>query len=108
MKVQLAPGVLIEGTLKLDELLVAFATELALHNSHGYAKLVRASLSMAKILRHEHYQEQIDIAHELIEALSVALNELCPENHYFGVHPDDGACFGVWLNENVGDANVSA
>lgn len=105
MKIQLSPGVIVENTLKLDDLLCAFATELALHNAHEKRELIREARAHAKQMR-----DATDFdpgyglfAHQLLDELSNALNELCPEGHYFGAHRDDGACFGVWLGEMDND-----
>ena len=38
---------------------------------------------------------------ELLAQLFEALNEIAPDGHYFGSHPDDGACFGWWACEDL-------
>jgi len=31
-----------------------------------------------------------------LESMYDALNELCPDNYYFGAHPGDGSDIGFW------------
>lgn len=42
---------------------------------------------------------------EEVGELLDALNQLCPENMYFGPHPGDGADFGFWEFEDQTDEN---
>lgn len=39
-------------------------------------------------------------AQELLDALDHELNQLAPEDHYFGTHPADGSLFGFWPMED--------
>lgn len=109
MKTKLHPGTISHGTLKIDDLLCKFATTLALHNQSEHKKLIRKALDYAKVIRKrgvndfrdgEQYSEtEFVLIHNVLDELSSALNNLCPDNHYFGAHPGDGSDFGVWENE---------
>lgn len=65
------PGTIISGTLKLEDLLPAFATAAG-----------------------EPFDPQGDWIE--LERLVDVLNEQAPEGYYFGAHPGDGADFGFW------------
>lgn len=98
---KLSPGSISSGTLKLDDLLENFANALALHAHGKNKKLIKDAMTVAKAIRHAHTNAEKaryfdDTAHELLDDLSIKLNELCPRGHYFGSHVSDGADFGVW------------
>ena len=48
-----------------------------------------------------------DEAHWDMEALTDALNELCPPFVYFGTHPGDGADFGFWVDFDAVDESCA-
>lgn len=90
----LSPGTIISGTLKLNDLLDKFAHELALHDHGENKKLIEEALTWAKIDNVD--GGCVDVMQDIINELSEKLNDLCPQDYYFGAHPDDGADFGVW------------
>ena len=42
---------------------------------------------------HSEYQDEMA---ELMADLENLMNDICPDNTYFGNHPDDGANLGIW------------
>lgn len=99
---KLHTGTIISGTLRRQDLLNAFANTLALHDHHNNKQLIEEAHILAKELELELdcstflIQDSID---ETLEKLSFRLQELCPIGYFFGAHPDDGANFGVWMEE---------
>jgi len=92
----LTPGSMISGTLKLNDLLDKFAHELALHD-HGENKLlIEEAINWAKTENAHISGDCVDVMQDILNDLSNKLNDLCPQDHYFGSHPDNGADFGVW------------
>lgn len=95
----LSPGTIISGTLKLNDLLDKFAHELALHDHGENKQLIEEALTWAKIDNVD--GGCVDVMQDIINELSEKLNDLCPQDYYFGAHPDDGADFGVWKAEKM-------
>lgn len=87
------PGEISCGTLREEDLLRRFATELEtlLNKNNDYDPDVWEVIRDAR--RHPTY--------DTLELLEDLLNEFSPEGYYFGTHPGDGACFGFWLQEDV-------
>ena len=84
-------GSISHGTLRNEDLLEAFAYELACLadiDDKQAAELVRDARAVT-----DFDSEQ---ASELVEALLDALNELAPAFCYFGTHEGDGSDFGFW------------
>jgi hypothetical protein len=62
-----------------------------------------ADIPADAIANHESAWWETSDAVEVNVALFDQLNELAPEGWYFGSHPDDGADYGFWLeDENNG------
>lgn len=97
-------GSVSSGTLRTEDLLEAFADELA-HQ-------VKLAAPHPGALNPEHTKlidEARDIdpdsddAPEIVNELMDALNEYAPPYFYFGAHPGDGADFGYWLSDSMTD-----
>lgn len=108
-------GTIIHATLRLEDLIPAFAEELEIQ--------VKAAAPHLGALNPDHSQLVVDAAEwikqnedngedhepfgrphhfvdgdELLGELSDALNEYAPPYAYFGAHEGDGSDFGYWLN----------
>lgn len=91
----------IEGTLRMADLIPAFLRELEALDSDaaraytstptGFAPIPAYALEDAGSEWWDSESAQ-HIAWDLEEALS----ERAPLGYVFGAHPDDGACFGFW------------
>jgi hypothetical protein len=100
------PGTVSQGTLRTEDLLDAFASELE-HNvqrnaeawcsdngriaRHRYMRLVGAARECDPL--------EDETAADLVSELIDAIGEFAPAGHYFGAHPGDGADFGYWQSE---------
>ena len=109
MKLTLANiGSISHGTLKTEDLLEAFRSELdwQFRRNGNYFSLPENRDEGRKIHGlcgecQDQYEENetlkdLDIASELIETLSDALNQFAPAYCYFGAHEGDGSDFGFW------------
>lgn len=106
------------GTLRPEDLLVAFADELDYqlgrqvtrfprkeyrklirearrHSANSVISVANADEVMLAIANYDETSE--DIVNELIDAL----NEFAPPYAYFGAHSGDGADFGYWLTDDL-------
>ena len=101
-------GSISEGTLRDEDLLGCFASELddlLRKQPRGFPrkahrKLINDAERMLK--RVCDFDEDLpDDASELVAELSDALNEYSPPYCHFGANEGDGACFGWWLNSEV-------
>jgi hypothetical protein len=87
-------GSIIHATHKNEDLIPAFAAELAyLDNAKAWSKLV----SEAEAL--EDYESEK--AGFILETLYEALNDFAPPYAYFGAHEGDGSDFGFWLSSEL-------
>lgn len=95
---KLTPGSISKGSLKTADLLCAFANTLALHDHAHNRKLIREAIAFAKDIREGEKQEDVDwaVAEEIMDELSLKLDELCPPGYYFGASKEDETDFGVW------------
>lgn len=88
-----ALGSISSGTMRLDDLIPAFVSELEyLADDGAFAELIRE----ANVL--EDYES--DDAGYILEELFDALNSYAPSYAYFGAHPGDCADYGFWLCED--------
>jgi hypothetical protein len=100
-------GVVIEGTLRPQDLIPAFAEELQELKKLGYVKstetnkvddlLNKSELAICRQVVSEFMRKEPDDAATLIDELQDALNEYAPPYLYFGTAEGDGACFGWWV-----------
>lgn len=95
------------GTLKAEDLLEAFASELEFlvqewcsdegrEQRDGYLRLVWEARAVAP--QGEEWTERVA---ELVDDLMDALQAFAPANAYFGAHIGDGADFGFWLYDEA-------
>lgn len=81
-------GSITSGTLRIDDLLRAFAGELeALDSSGRYAHMVAEARGV---------RSEPDDAHEVLSELEEALGTFALPYTYFGAHAGDGANYGYW------------
>lgn len=87
-------GSISSGTMRADDLIPAFAAELAYldKDDNAFADLIREADET------EDYDSE-DAA-DILEELFEALNEFAPTYGYFGAHPGEGADYGFWLHED--------
>lgn len=96
------------GTLRTQDLLRAFAGELARITDTGRTitdqDLINDALAFAQRLDGPEtgaaMAHALDYAADALSELTDRLNALAPEGHYFGSHPGDGADFGYWQTED--------
>lgn len=95
-------GTVIEGTLKTEELLEAFADELGKvggrwKNADGeLIAIANRWLEDRNFVWDGEWDK--DEATEIVQTLENVLNEYAPPFVYFGAHPGDGAAFGWWVD----------
>ena len=86
-------GSISTGTLKVDDLIEAFANTLQnLAANADHLNLAEEALAFPE----PQNDDEANDAFERLIALSDALQEYAPEGYYFGAHPGDGADFGFW------------
>lgn len=88
------------NTLRPEDLLPAFASELEYHVKRNEAALGEQETSrLLNLVREAETVE--DYASEdtadILDMLEAELQTFAPPYAYFGAHPDDGADFGYWL-----------
>jgi hypothetical protein len=118
----LSLGPISEGTLRYEDLIPAFLYAAGgLHLTHQERQLVRAIKCASRCegyYRGAVSSKPLDLDSD-IWAPDYVANELlpdllqahCPDYTYFGSHPGNGACFGVWpalesLKEDVETGDV--
>lgn len=99
-------GTLIQGTLRLSDLIPAFMDAVRDHAPVEYGGLVLSNPVPAYV-----YDEGDDSewwgsewwgseeAHRLLDELMDILDAAGPEGTYFGAHPGNGSDFGWWSEE---------
>lgn len=104
---QIHLGSVLEGTLRTEDLLDAFADTLAglaRQEPQNAAHLVLVHEAQTEYME-ELTPEQVENASELVNELQDAIQEYCPPFVFFGSHPGDGADFGFWPDlEGLQDA----
>ena len=94
-------GTLIHGTLRNEDLIPAFTSELA-YLSDGQHPLLTEINEYDVLQKRLSYSEDIslesqqDIASDLVNDLIDALNDYAPAHTYFGTLEGDGSDFGFW------------
>jgi hypothetical protein len=88
-------GSISTGTLRLEVLLPVFTDRLT---------QIGGNLGLRSLVYH--YLEDLDggdippddaeYTEDMLQALTLALDVMCPRFVWFGAHPDDGADFGFW------------
>jgi len=94
-------GTISHGTLRTEDLLEAFTSELeslARQEPQNFEHLRLAFEVRTEYLPDE---ELPDDAHEMRAQLEDALQEYAPPFVYFGSHPGDGADFGFWPDHDA-------
>lgn len=88
-------GSISHGTLRSEDLIIAFAYEL--ERLDGDSELIAKARALVKD-ENGHYTEP-EYASEMVNELSDALQGFAPEGCYFGTLEGDGSDFGFWQNE---------
>ena len=83
------------GSFRLQDLSPVFHQTIA---DLGHTPV--ATIPAEAIANHESAWWETADAVEVNVALFDQLNELAPEGWHFGSHPDDGADYGFWLEED--------
>lgn len=87
------PGTLIHGTMRDEDLLRAFATELRrLDEAGNYYQLCNEAMVMANDPEGDYQYMPADVITDLFDRL----DEFSPEGHRFGAHEGDGSDYGFW------------
>ena len=92
-------GTVIHGTLRLQDLIPAFETELAAIAPAAYAQILMLPFPPVPGDAQgdpSHPFWSSDEASEYCRQLIDALDEQAPNHCYFGVHEGDGSDFGFW------------
>jgi hypothetical protein len=96
-------GTVIEATLRPEDLVPAFFKELFQIDRERAEDIIHGDYFA--ISHHIAAGRELPVAlmadaHELVDILADALDELAPEGMYFGAHPGDGSDFGFWRLED--------
>ena len=89
------PGTVSAGTMRDQDLIPSFLTVL---DEHAPEKAEELRGLYPNTLENLDDEPDVDdtarsmLVHDLFEAL----NEIAPEDHYFGAHEGDGADYGFW------------
>ena len=92
-------GTVSSGTMRPEDLIPAFASELDWLG--GCSRAERKLINEANRIEDYDSEEAGFILDELFEAL----NERAPAYGYFGAHPGNGADYGFWFYEDFLDDN---
>lgn len=98
-------GSVSEGTLRAEDLVDTFASELSYHIKR--MRLTRAQRKGFSELLRDACGDQNE-KYEIVDKLQDALSEIAPPYSYFGASEGDGACFGFWPIINDELARVAA
>lgn len=99
-------GSVSHGTLRTEDLLVAFADELEYQIKRQPRSYKRRD-ARKLITEARHTNPATEYALEMVYELQDALEEFAPPYCYFGTHPGDGSDFGYWVSEDVFDRHGS-
>ncbi len=88
-------GTVSEGTMRDEDLIDTFASELSYHMKR--MRLGRDQRSRYnELLKDAREPDAADNCEDIVGALFDALNEIAPPHAYFGALDGDGACYGFW------------
>ncbi len=103
-------GSISTGTLRTEDLLDAFASELEHHVQRNADEWCsdegRARRDECLALVGEAREVEDGSSHaadEIVCALEERLQDFAPPYAYFGAHPGDGSDFGYWVSESIAD-----
>jgi hypothetical protein len=88
-------GSISSGTLRTEDLIPAFVSELEYLTGHS-TSLTR---QIKRAMKEEGYFDSEEASWDLNEDLFGALQEFAAPYFYFGAHPGDGEYLGFWLSE---------
>ena len=93
------PGTVSEATLRAQDLIPKFLAVLKECDRGAFHRL-SADLPFHDYHRYDEsiWWESEDCSF-LMSDLFAALDEVAPDGYWFGAHPDDGACYGFWKND---------
>lgn len=105
-------GTLIHGTLRDEDLLQAFADELARIDSERFNQVIKAYdfstggfshlfSESANLTIEEIVEELGEYVGDVINSFMDALNEYAPYGYYFGSIEGDGSDFGFWEEQLI-------
>lgn len=113
-------GSISEGTLKPEDLIPAFAEALAIRLEELEKEQQTRNRSSGELQRAVEDLEQVELrlaapdyfesgdADEDLQWLEELLEHYAPPGHWFGAHPGDGADFGFWPLDLLGEAEPAA
>ena len=93
------PGSIIHATLRPQDLIPAFLTELQSLDPDNYQQVLKDYPEYNSTLKDEDPFWGSETAAYMIDTLFEYLNNCAPEGHYFGAHVGDGGDFGFWEYE---------
>lgn len=100
-------GTVSHGTLKTEDLLDSFASELEHHvqrNAEAWCSdegRIERSRLMKLAGDARDCNPDSEHAGEVVQTLIDELQRFAPEGAYFGAHPGDGSDFGYWQQEEA-------
>jgi len=98
-------GTLIHGTLRDEDLLQAFADELARIDIERFDEVIKPDAHLfseaANLTTEEIVEELGEDVTDVINDLMDALNEYAPYGYYFGSIEGDGSDFGFWEEQLI-------
>ncbi len=99
-------GTLIHGTLRDEDLLQAFADELARIDIKRFDEVIKPDAHLfaesANLTTEEIVEALGEDVTDVINDLMDALNEYAPYGYYFGSIEGDGSDFGFWEEQHDG------
>ena len=93
-------GSVSSGTMRTEDLLEAFASELDYQLSRQPRRFARRAYR--KLINEARARRRRSArASYVVEKLMEALEDFAPPYAYFGAHPGDGADYGYWLTDDL-------
>jgi hypothetical protein len=92
-------GSLSSATMRAEDLIPEFSNFLdSVPQNWPYAEPQESANALE--VDSDGYYTDVESADYILEDLFNALNEIAPEDCYFGSHPGDGADYGFWPSED--------